>query len=141
MSQSGGTTLGRGAGQATKTANRCCPRVRLAAAAVHLADASVPRKRHSQGMTRTVAPDRTFPAPDFGHVSNAPIERVAVADWVLRLSSGECARRLPPADIALWLLRPGRLIVVYTAPSPLTGTVAPASDVAGRSARGAFRES
>jgi len=92
-------------------------------------------------MTRTAAPDRTFPALDFGHVSNAPIERVAVADWILRLSSGECARCLPPADIALWLLRPGRLIVVYTAPSPLIGTVAPASDVAGRSARGALRVS
>jgi hypothetical protein len=92
----------------TKTANRSCLHVRLAAAAVHLADASVLGKPHSQGMTRTVAPDRTLSAPGPGHASDAPIEPVAIADWVLRPSSGECARCLPPAGIALWLLRPGR---------------------------------
>ncbi len=77
-----------------------------------------PGKPHSQGMTRTAAPDRTLPASSPGHVSNAPIEPVAIADWHMRLSSGERARCLPPTDIALWVLRPGRLIVVYTAPKP-----------------------
>jgi hypothetical protein len=59
-------------------------------------------------MTRTVAPGRTIPAPGPGHVSDSPIEPVAIAGWVLRLPSGEYARCLPPADIALWLVRPGR---------------------------------
>jgi hypothetical protein len=67
-------------------------------------------------MTRTVTPDRTMPAQGPGHVSDAPIEPVAIADWHLRLFSGERARCLPPADIALWVLRPGRLVVVYTGP-------------------------
>jgi hypothetical protein len=40
-------------------------------------------------MTRTVTPDRTIPAPGPGHVSDAPIEPVAVADRHLRLSRGE----------------------------------------------------
>jgi len=59
-------------------------------------------------MTRTVTPDRTIPTPGPGHVSDAPIEPVAVADRHLRLSRGERARCLPPSSIALWLLRPGR---------------------------------
>jgi hypothetical protein len=48
---------------------------------------------------------------------------------------------LPPADIALWPLRPGRLIVVSTAPSPLISTIVTASDVADRNAQAATRES
>jgi len=106
-----------------------------------LADASFPGKPHSQGMTRTVAPGRTLPAPGPRPRSNAPIEPVAIAGWVLRLSSGEYARCLPPADIALWPLRPGRLIVVSTAPSPLISTIVTASDVADRNAQVATRES
>jgi hypothetical protein len=92
-------------------------------------------------MTRTAAPDRTFPAPDFGHVSNAPIERVAIADWHLHLPTAGDARFRPPADIACACCGPGQLIVVYTAPSPLIGTVVPPGDVADRSARAALRES
>lgn len=53
-----------------------------------------------KGMTRTVAADRALPASNPGHVSNAPIEPVAIADWHLRLSTGEYARSWPPTDIA-----------------------------------------
>jgi hypothetical protein len=51
-------------------------------------------------------------------VSNAPIERVAIADWHLHLPTAEYARGCPQADIACGCPGPGRLIVVHTAPKP-----------------------
>ena len=92
-------------------------------------------------MTRTAAPDRTLPAPGSRPRSDAPIEPVAITDWVLCLSSSEYARCLPPAGIAPMAVAARPVIAVYTAPSPLISTVVSASDVADRNAQAAPRES
>jgi hypothetical protein len=77
-------------------------------------------------MTCTAASDRTLLASSFGHVSNAPIERVAIADWHFRLPDAECARCCSPAAIACGGSGPGQLIVIHR---PLVGTVALRRDV------------
>lgn len=44
--------------------------------------------------------DRTLSNSSFGHIINAPIERVDIADWLFHLSNPEYRRCCPPAHIA-----------------------------------------
>jgi hypothetical protein len=48
----------------------------------------------------SAAPEHTLADSSFGHLVNAPIERVDIADWLLHLTSAEYRRCCPPAHIA-----------------------------------------
>jgi hypothetical protein len=44
--------------------------------------------------------DRTIAESSFGHIINAPIQRVDIADWLFQLPTAEYERCCPPAHIA-----------------------------------------